>query len=163
MKSLDIRFFSPSENSTPKEKNANTSKGQKVTLTGYISGSGKLVLPNKTVSNLGVDLDNSVFRVGMQEGKRIAKSLYVVPSNNDQTDTFQFEKAAKSYTLALPFILRKNKVDFEKSKFTFTISFFEYDGTTALELQITAKKTSSITLDTGKPRGRKSKEKDSVE
>ncbi|GAB4039451.1 hypothetical protein [Spirosoma gilvum] len=157
MKALDIRFFSLAENSQFKAKKVKVSKTKKIVLTGYISNAGKLVFPAKTVSNLEIDLDSTAFKVGIQQDKRKAKSLYLVPASG-QADTFQFEKAAKSYTLSLPFILKKSGVVFQKSKYGFTIRFFEHEGSTALELQLTTEVTTPKAPYTGKPRGRKPKQ-----
>jgi hypothetical protein len=74
------------------------------------------------VAHLGVDLSKTDFKVGMDEGKRKAKSLYLVPGRTDEK-TFSFEKAAESYTLALPFIFKKSGVDYAQTKYDFTIRF----------------------------------------
>ena len=130
-------------------------KPTNVVLAGYISSSGKLVLPAKTVVNLGIGLDTTPFRVGMDQGKRKAKSLYLVPSRPDE-ESFSFQKAAKNYTLALPFILTKSGVDYAKIKYNFTIRLFEYEGATAFEFQLTPEAASKEEKPyTGKPRGRK--------
>ena len=156
MKVSNIRFFSPTENRQPTAKPEKTSKPAKVKLTGYVSSAGKLVLPAKTVAHIGVDLGNTSFKVGMDQGKRKAKSLYLVPSSTDE-ETFTFEKAAKSYTLALPFILKRSGVDFTKTKYDFTIRLFEYEGTTAFELKVAPEAAATKVPYTGKPRGRKPK------
>lgn len=135
-------------------------KAKKLILTGYISNVGKLVLPAKTAADLGVDFENTTFKVGMQEGKRKAKSLYLVPASDNQEDTFQVEKAAKSYTLSLPFILKKSGIDYEKSKYAFTIHFFEHEGITALEFRLIQEDANPKVPYTGKPRGRKPKAKE---
>jgi hypothetical protein len=160
MKAIKIHFFSPTENQQPKDKAEKAAKPAKLILTGYISTAGKLVLPAKTVSHLGVDLSKTSFKVGMDEGKRKAKSLYLVPSSRD-AETFAFEKAAKSYTLALPFILKKSGVDFAKTKYDFTIRLFEYEGTTAFDLKVAPEAAAVKVPYTGKPRGRKPRQ-DSV-
>lgn len=162
MKAVNIRFFSPADNSDRKMKAPKAPKLPKVVLTGYISPAGKLVLPAKTAANLGIDLDKTLFKVGMDEGKRKAKSLYLVPSTTAE-GTFVFEKAAKSYTLALPFILKKSGVDFTKTKYDFTIRLFEYEGTTAFELKIAPEALTVKVPYTGKPRGRKPKQASDAE
>lgn len=162
MKAANIRFFSPTENSDQQTKPQKVTKLPKVILTGYVSTAGKLVLPAKTVAQLGVDLDQTSFKVGMDVGKRKAKSLYVVPSTTD-VGTFTFEKAAKSYTLALPFILKKSGVDFTKNKYDFTIRLFEYEGTTAFELKVAPEAAAVKVPYTGKPRGRKPKQANDTE
>ncbi|QHW01638.1 hypothetical protein GJR95_41115 [Spirosoma endbachense] len=159
MKSIAIRFFSPQDNivSSPKTEKATKTKNR--TLTGYISPIGKLVFPAKTVADLGIDFDNTQFKVGMPDGKRKAKSLYLVPGADSQQDTFQFEKAAKSYTLSLSFILTKSGVDFSTNKYTFVIDLFDYEGSPAFVLQLSQDKGSPKAAYTGKPRGRKPKVK----
>ena len=154
MKAINIHFFSPTENQLPKDKAEKAGKLAKLILTGYISNTGKLVLPVKTVAHIGVDLSKTSFKVGMDEGKRKAKSIYLVPSSSDG-ETFFFEKAAKSYTLALPFILKRSGLDFAKTKYDFTIRLFEYEGTTAFALQLTSEAAAVKVPYTGKPRGRK--------
>ena len=156
MKAVNIRFFSPTENSDPKTEAPKALKLPKVVLIGYISPAGKLVLPHKTAANLGIDLDETPFKIGMDQGKRKAKSLYLVPTTSDQ-ESFSFEKAAKSYTLALPLILKKSGVDYATAKYSFTIRLFEHEGTTAFELQLTPETAISKKPYTGKPRGRKPK------
>ena len=154
MKAPVIRFFSSAENSPVESKTKNTVKAAKVVLTGYVSSTGKLVFPAKTVENLELDLGITFFKVGIDQGKRTAKSLYLVPSTGEE-ETFSFKKAAKSYTLALPFILRKSRIDFAKAKFVFTIRIFEYEGQTAFELQLSHEEATVKKPYTGKPRGRK--------
>lgn len=162
MKTPNIRFFSPNENRHPTAKPEKAPKPAKLKLTGYVSAVGKLVLPAKNVAHIGVDLDKTSFKVGMDEGKRKAKSLYLVPTNMDD-GTFAFVKAAKSYTLALPFILKKSGVDFTKTKYDFTVRLFEYEGTTAFELKLAPEVVVTKTPYTGKPRGRKPKQASDTE
>ena len=158
MKALKINFFSPAQNRQIKPNIEKAVKPAKVELTGYISSSGKLVLPAKTVANLGVDLDTTPFKLGIDQGKRKAKSLYLVPGSPD-AETFSFEKAAKSYTLALPFILTKSGVNYAKTKYNFTIRLFAYESSTAFELQLApALEAAAKEPYTGKPRGRKPKQ-----
>jgi hypothetical protein len=157
MKAVDIRFFSSEENTLQKERKVKEAKLKKIVLNGYISGAGKLVFPAKIVGDLGVALENAAFKVGMQEGKRKAKSLYVVPADEAETNTFQFEKAAKSYTMSLPVILKKSGIDFKETKYVFSIDRFDYEGATALELQINPLEETPKKPYTGKPRGRKPK------
>lgn len=156
MKAVNIRFFSPTDNSDLKTKAPQAPTLPKVVLSGYISPAGKLVLSHKTAANLGIDLDKTPFKVGMDQSKRKAKSLYLVPTTSDQ-ESFSFEKAAKSYTLALPLILKKSGVDYAKAKYSFTIRLFEHEGTMAFELQLTPETSTAKEPYTGKPRGRKPK------
>ena len=160
MKAINIHFLSPTENAQPKAKSEQAAKPAKVVLTGYISSVGKLVLPTNTVTNLGLDLDATPFKVGMDQGKRKAKSLYLVPASDDQ-ETFSFEKGAKSYSLGLAYILNKSGVDYAKTKYTFTIRLFEYEGRTAFELQLAPEAAAKVPY-AGKPRGRKPRQDSAV-
>ncbi len=162
MKALAINFFSPAENSPTKAKRSKSAKPVKVELTGYISSTGKLTLPTKTAANLGINLDDRLFKVGMDQGKRKAKSLYLVPASGPE-ETFSFEKAAKSYTLSLPVILTKSGVDYAKTKYVFTIHLFDYNGSTAFELKLAPEAGQTKVPYTGKPRGRKPKSAQAAE
>lgn len=164
MKAPAIRFFSPQENQRPNHKKEKATQPKKIILTGYISTSGKLVFPAKAVAELGIDAENNTFKVGVPQGKRKAKSLYLVPTANGQDDTFQLEKAAKSYTLSLGVILKKSGVDFTQNNYSFTIDLVNYEGNTAMELQLRQQEEAAPKAAyMGKPRGRQSKEKVGME
>jgi hypothetical protein len=94
MKDKSIRFFSPSENLEQQQSKAAVAK--EPILTGYISASGKLVLPLKTVDRLGIDPQTTGFKVGTQAGKRKLKSLYLVPTQEGQEDRFELTKGPKA-------------------------------------------------------------------
>ncbi|WP_080240056.1 hypothetical protein [Spirosoma rigui] len=153
MKATALRFFSPEDNSETKKKAA---APKPVTLTGYVSAAGKLVFPDKTVSQLGIDADATRFKIGVQEGKRKIKSLYLVAADDNAADSFEMSKAAKGYTIALALILQKSGIDYAATKHTFTIEPFTYeDGVTGFELQLSS--SAPKPAYTGKPRGRKPK------
>ncbi|MFD2570313.1 hypothetical protein ACFSUS_06685 [Spirosoma soli] len=158
MKAKAIRFFSIKENSEPKEK----SPSEPVAITGYISTSGKLVFPIKSVAQLSFDPESTRFKIGVQEGKRKVKSLFLIPTtNDDQSEAFEMLKAAKSYTIPLSFILKKSGIEYDNMKYTFTIKPFEYDGdVTGYELLLDDQAPKAEY--TGKPRGRKRKADDTV-
>jgi hypothetical protein len=148
MQTDEIRFFNPSEN-TDAEPKKRTKKA--TTLTGYISATGKLVLPNKTVEQLGLNPTDMSFKVGAQAGKRKAKLLYVVPASASDSAAFPIVKAAKSYSIALPFILQRNGIDYVTQKYTFVITPFDFEGGVTgfmLKLNKPAEKTGKV----GRPR-----------
>jgi hypothetical protein len=154
MKEKSIRFFSPNENLELQKSKAAAPK--EPILTGYISASGKLVLPLKTVENLGIDPQTKGFKVGMHAGKRKLKSLYFIPAQEGQEDVFSLTKGAKSYTMALGVILQKGGVNYSQTKYTFTLISFAYEGgVTGYELQL--QDSAPTTANTGKRRGRKPK------
>ncbi|MCF0075348.1 hypothetical protein LZD49_33025 [Dyadobacter sp. CY261] len=151
MKLKAIKFFSPEENVS---KVKATSKAAPLP-TGYISNSGKLVFPAAALGDLGIDPESANFKIGVQEGKRKIKSVYLVPAvNSDQT--FSFEKSGRGHVIPLAIILKKGGVDFESQKLVFKISTFDFDqATKGYELTIEAEAPKPEY--TGKPRGRKAK------
>lgn len=153
MKAKQIRFFSQNENSEIKQSKKKT-EVKSTPATGYISTAGKVVFPNKTIDQLGFDPQDSWFKVGTQDGKRKIKSLFLVPGASEQEEAFELEKAAKSYSISLPFILQKGGIDYANVKHTFTIKPFDYgDNVQGYELKL-GSDTPKATY-TGKPRGRK--------
>jgi hypothetical protein len=150
MKAKAIKFFSPEENSTITKK-----VQPKVELTGYISGTGKIVLPSKTLEELGIEAASTSFKIGTQEGKRTLKFLYLIPSS-DANGTFPLVKSGRGFTIPLEVILKKGGVDFENNKFKFTITPFNYEeGVVGYELALSNSEPKPEY--TGKPRGRKKK------
>lgn len=153
MPSIDLRFFGPEENTKPRAKRT-TRKPVKVT--GYISSGGKLVVPQKSITQLDINPDSAAFKIGAEQGKRKIKSLYMVPASADEAGTFSFAKAAKSYTISLAVILEKNGIDFASKKYSFTIAPFSFDeDVTGYELKFD--EPSEKTPYTGKRRGPKPK------
>jgi len=156
MKIKSIRFFSPQENSSKIEKSKPQAKP-----TGYITANGKLVLPNNTIEELGIEPENSKFKIGAEQGKRKLKNLYLIPTT-DTSDTFSLVKSGRGYVIPLEFILKKGGVDFANNKYTFTITLFNYeDGVVGYELALSSSSVSAEAEEkpayTGKPRGRKPK------
>lgn len=158
MKAKQIRFFSPNENSESTKK-SEKSVAKAAPVTGYISSTGKLVFPAKSISQLGFDPNNNRFKVGTQEGKRKIKSLFLIPSDEEQDQTFELTQGAKSYGISLPFILQKGGIDFAETKYSFTVKPFDYEeGITGFELKLANE--SPKPEYTGKPRGRKKQNPD---
>ncbi len=153
MKAKQIRFYSQDENSEAVKKTRKTSPKAEPAK-GYISTAGKLVLPEKTVRQLGIDTDNERFKVGTQEGKRKIKSLYLIPTDETGAETFSVVKGAKSYSIPLAYILKKGGIDYSETKYDFVLKPFDYEGgVTGYELKLT--NDSPKPEYTGKPRGRK--------
>jgi len=102
MKPKTIRFFSPQENAlTQPTKNKKNNVAKPVKLEGYISPAGKLVFPAKTMDQLALQADSVRFQIGIDQGKRKIKSLYLVPTHDAKDESFAVVKAAKSYTIDL--------------------------------------------------------------
>lgn len=151
MKDKAIRFFSPQENTVTKPKSEVQAK-----ITGYISGSGKLVLPAATLEQLGINPETTKFRIGTQQGKRKLKFLYLIPVSGDESDTFALVKSGRGYVIPLDLILKNGGVDYSASKYTFTLTPFNYEeGVTGYELELSSSEVVEKVPYTGKPRGRK--------
>ena len=161
MKPVAIRFFSPSDN-TKATQQATTKQTRNVSLTGSISATGKLMLSPKTVDQLALDPVAARFKIGIQQGKRKIKSLYLIPTDEDPANTFELVKKANGYRIALALILQKGGVDYKKTPYGFTIhSFAHEDGVTGYELRLNTQAPKPPY--TGKPRGRRVQPSTSVE
>ncbi len=155
MKTNEIRFFDQAENTTatPKKKAKKTAAP-----TGYISPTGKVVLPNKTTDQLGLNLENALFKVGAQAGKRKLKQLFLLPAQSADSSTFEMEKAAKSHSISLAIILQKGGIDFANHKYTFAIEPIEYQGAIGYSLKlgkVAVKAAKATTTKSGAPRSGK--------
>jgi hypothetical protein len=154
MKPVAIRFFSPQDNTKLSQKGT-TKQTPKVSLTGSISATGKLTLSLKTVEQLHI-YPATRFKVGIEQGKRKIKSLYLIPTQEDPSDTFELVKKANSYSIALALILQRGGVDYRKAQYVFSIHPFEpQDGVRGYELRLGT--SAPKPPYTGKPRGRQAK------
>lgn len=122
MKLDDLRFFSPEENKATKLKEEVT-----VQPTGYISATGKLIIPQKSAEEVGMDSDSRSFKIGVQENKRKLKTLYVVPASEDEEGVFELKSSGRNNFIQLGVILDKSGVDFQNNKYTFEINAYEFD------------------------------------
>lgn len=150
MKARAIKFFSPEDNVSVVKKTE-----EKPKPTGYVSTSGKLVLPPKTLEELGIEPETARFKIGTQQGKRTLKYLYLIPSA-DENETFALTRSGRGYSIPLELILRKGGIDFENTKYIFEVTLFNYDeGVVGFELALGTEEPKPAY--TGKPRGRKPK------
>lgn len=151
MKTPQIKFFTPEENA-PKASKA----VEKAKPSGHISEAGMLIFPKTTLEEIGVDPQTAFFKIGTAEGKRKIKSLYLVPTE-EQEGAFAFTRVGRGSGIALPVILKRGGIDFETVKHVFTVSIFNYsEGVIGYELAIQPEAPKEPY--TGKPRGRKRKE-----
>ncbi|MCC5612655.1 hypothetical protein LC612_39685 [Nostoc sp. CHAB 5834] len=151
-----IRFFSPQDNQKTK---ASPSKPKTPTLKGAIARSGTLLFPTKALDRLGLDPQNTRLRIGTPAGKRITKTLYLMPAPETTADAFTLTKAATRYTLPLAGILQQVGIDYRTSQHRFVLIPFAFeDGLTGYELTLTGGEAPKPKAPyTGKPRGRKPK------
>ncbi len=149
----EIRFFNPKENKA--DRKARTKSETNDPTTGYITSTGKVIIPQKSAEEVGINADNGTFMVGMQQNKRKLKSLYIVPAPHAQEGSFEMKSSGRNNFITLGVILEKNGLDFQNNKYTFDINPFNFDGdVTGYELKL-----NTPTPKTKKP-GRKPKVQD---
>lgn len=152
MKTPQIKFFSPEDNTEPVSKAAGKAKPKP---SGYISDNGTLVFPKATLEEIGVEPETALFKVGTVEGKRKIRSLYLIPTD-EQEGAFAFSKVGRGSGVPLAVILKRGGIDYQAAKHIFTVSIFNYsEGVIGYELAIEAEAPKEPY--TGKPRGRKRK------
>ncbi|WP_188939336.1 hypothetical protein, partial [Dyadobacter endophyticus] len=150
------KFFSLEDNIEPVSKAAGKAKPKP---SGYISEIGTLVFPKATLEEIGVEPATALFKVGTAEGKRKIKSLYLIPTD-DQDGAFAFAKVGRGSGIPLSVILKKGGINYEAAKHIFTITIFNYsEGSVGYELAIGEEAPKEPY--TGKPRGRKPKASES--
>ena len=64
----DIRFFSPQENKA--ERKTRTKEDTDTPITGYISATGKVIIPQKAAEEVGLNAEHTTYMVGTQQNKR---------------------------------------------------------------------------------------------
>lgn len=156
----NIHFFTQADNQSA-AKPAKAKKAAKlIPLTGYVSATGKLVLPTKTLQAINESGAIQAMKVGSPAGKRKLTMLYLVPTDEQDTEGFPLVTAAKSATIDLGQILRDGRIKYKDEKYDFTLTPFTYEaGLTGYELELTTRSSKPKAPYTGKPRGRKPKAK----
>jgi hypothetical protein len=150
MKTPQIRFFTPEENAPLAAKSVLKAKP-----IGHISETGTLIFPKATLEEIGVEPQAALFKIGAAEGKRKIKSLYLIPTDQ-QEGSFAFTRIGRGSGIALPVILKRGGVNYESVKHFFTVTIFNYsEGVIGYELAIETEVPREPY--TGKPRGRKPK------
>ncbi len=122
----DIRFFTQADNQAA----AKTAKADKTAksapLTGYVSPTGKLVLPTKTVQAINDLASVQAMKVGSQASKRKLTVLYLVPSDEQDAEGFAITTTPRGLTIELAYILASGRVDYKTNKYSFTLTPFTY-------------------------------------
>ncbi len=131
----EISFFSPEENVAPKKT---SEKAAKSYTTGYITSTGKVIVPQKSAEEVGIEPQNSAFKIGKPEKKRKLKSLFLVPASREEEGTFEMEESGRNFFISLGPILESSGLDVQKHKYTFDIKPFEYNDSKAFELKLGA-------------------------
>ncbi|SKC14935.1 hypothetical protein [Dyadobacter psychrophilus] len=150
MKAKSIKFFSPQENLPKSEVTKSKPKPS-----GYISATGKIVLPVAALEELGIEAESTRFKIGTDQGKRKINTVYLIPAS-DGTDSFELVKSGRGYVIPLAIILKQGGVAYDTTKYTFTATPFNYEeGVVGYELALASSEPKPAY--TGKPRGRKPK------
>lgn len=108
-------------------------------IEGYISRTGKLVIPNRSVDQLQLDFNlmNVRMKVGVDAQENNINTLYLVPTEKTIVEAFTVNQAAKGYTIKLGTILLKEGIMYKTTRYTFVIEpFFFDDGTGAYRLRL---------------------------
>lgn len=126
---MDIRFFT-------QEDNELNGKAVAANAAGYISRSGKLILPLRAFEQVGFDPQVTRYRIGTKTGKRKVKTLYLVPTDEADPAAFELIASPKKYYMALSGLLRKYRLYYWAVHYKFTIQPFIYDGATAYALEL---------------------------
>jgi len=129
----EISFFTPEENVAPRET---AEKAPKTYTTGYITSTGKIIIPQKSAEEAGIEPQNSAFKVGKPEKKRKLKSLFLVPASREEEGVFEMEESGRNFFISLGPILDKSGLDVQNKKYTFDIKPFEYGDSKAFELKL---------------------------
>lgn len=157
---FNIRFFTQADNKSV----STTAKVKKVKdlapLTGYVSNTGKLVLPTKTVQAISDLASVQAMKVGSPAGKRKLTVLYLIPTDEQNAEGFPVVATPRGVTIELAHILTGGRINYKAEKYTFTLKpFTDQEGATGYELQLTTPGAEIKVPYTGKPRGRKPKVK----
>jgi len=155
-----IRFFTQADNKSDAETAKVNKVAKPILLTGYISLTGKLVIPTKTVQAISDLSGVQAMKVGSQAGKRKLTVLYLMPTNEPDAEGFAVTTTPRGLTIELAHILTIGRVDYKTGKYSFTLTPFSYQkDITGYELALTAKNAQPKAPYMGKPRGRKPKAK----
>lgn len=157
---LNIRFFTQADNQSV----STTAKVKKVKdpapLTGYVSNTGKLVLPTKTVQAISDLASVQAMKVGSPAGKRKMTVLYLIPTDEQDTEGFPVVATPRGVNIELAHILTGGRINYKTEKYSFIlIPFADQAGTTGYELRLTTPRAEEKAPYTGKPRGRKPRAK----
>ena len=131
----DIRFFTPQENKAERKTKVKEELG--APATGYISGTGKVIIPQKAAEEIGLNTAHTTYMVGTQQNKRKLKSLYIIPASGDTQGTFEMQSSGRNNFIGLSVILEKNGVDYQNNKYTFEVAPFVFgDDIKGVELKL---------------------------
>lgn len=131
----EIRFFSPQENKSERKAKAKEETG--APATGYISATGKVIIPQKAAEEVGLNTEHTTYMVGTEQNKRKLKSLYVIPASGHTEGAFEMVSSGRNNFISLGVILEKSGLDYQNNKYTFEVSPFVFgDDIKGIELKL---------------------------
>lgn len=152
MKQKRLKFFTPQDNEVAKPKEA----PQESAPTSTISKTGRLTFPQKTLEDLGIEPNNTRYRIGTEDRKRKFKSLFLLQVDGDDQDAFTLVKTGRGYTIPLSGIFDKLGLDYANQQYVFAIKSFSYEnGESGYELQLSEEASPRQKPEGGGKRGRK--------
>ena len=127
-----IRFFSPqkSEEKVPEE-----TAPKQTTFSTTVTKTGRLAFPQKLMEGLGIDPSKPNFKVGTTNRRKGVKALYLIPTGENDSESFSLTKTGRGYSIPLKGVFQQMGLDFADQEFVFTIKPFDYaEGVTGFEL-----------------------------
>lgn len=127
-----IRFFSPSQG---EEKAPEAAAPKQTTFSTTVTKTGRLAFPQKLMEGLGIDPSKPNFKVGTTNRRKGVKALYLIPTDNDDTEAFSLTKTGRGYSIPLKGVFQQMGLEFTDQEYVFMIKPFEYaEGVTGFEL-----------------------------
>ncbi|GAA4419657.1 hypothetical protein GCM10023187_54180 [Nibrella viscosa] len=102
-----------------------------------------------------MDTANKKFKVGTEERKRAFKTLFLVPTEQDDPEAFELAKTGRGQTIALAGFFDKVGLDYENTQYEFTIKPFSQEDVSGYELNLTGEGTPRQKPEGGSRRGRR--------
>lgn len=126
MKQKQIKFFSQEDNIIEKVKPV---KEEVVVAEAHITSNGKLSLPLTTLQLLGIDTTAGPrFKVGVDQNKRGFVGLYLIPTEEEGSSSFEIVRIGRGFSLLLKGIFTKLGLDYKGTEYHFIIKSVELEG-----------------------------------
>ncbi|MGV3560055.1 hypothetical protein [Larkinella arboricola] len=126
-----IRFFSPEDNSDEAPKVAQ----KEATFSTSVTKTGRLAFPQKLMEGLNIDPTKPYYKVGTVNRRKGVKALYLMPTQQDDSEAFELAKTGRGYSIPLKGVLQKIGLNFQDQEYTFTIRPYDFgDNISGFEL-----------------------------
>ncbi|WP_111628799.1 hypothetical protein [Larkinella arboricola] len=126
-----IRFFSPEDNSDEAPKVAQ----KETTFSTSVTKTGRLAFPQKLMEGLNIDPTKPYYKVGTVNRRKGVKALYLMPTQQGDSEAFELAKTGRGYSIPLKGVLQKIGLNFQDQEYTFTIKPYDFgDNISGFEL-----------------------------